>query len=61
MPFWAAVGWPLFGLNFPVADKLSATPGNGFIADLAPLDLIYPGLLSDEVKAAIGKPHARPC
>jgi arginine N-succinyltransferase len=57
-PFWTAVGKQFFGVDFPVADEMSAVKGVEFIANLMPKFPIYLDLLPSDAQAAIGKAHA---
>lgn len=56
-PFWDAVGAKFFGMSFEQADKLSATEGNRFIAELMPRIPICEDLLPGAAQAAIARPH----
>lgn len=56
-PFWDAIGARFFGMQFAEADRLSATDGAGFIADLMPKQPIYTALLPEEARQAIGRAH----
>jgi arginine N-succinyltransferase len=56
-PFWNAVGARFFSMDFATADRLSATRGADFIAELLPKHPIYIELLPEEARAVIGKPH----
>lgn len=56
-PFWDAVGARFFGMSFVEADRLSATEGAGFIADLMPKQPIYTALLPPAARHAIGRAH----
>jgi arginine N-succinyltransferase len=57
-PFWNAVGARFFSMDFATADRLSATRGADFIAELLPKHPIYIDLLPpDAARAVIGKPH----
>jgi arginine N-succinyltransferase len=56
-PFWNAVGARFFSMDFATADRLSATRGADFIADLLPKHPIYIELLPEQARAVIGKPH----
>ena len=44
-------------MDFATADRLSATRGADFIADLLPKHPIYIELLPEAARAVIGKPH----
>jgi arginine N-succinyltransferase len=55
-PFWAALGWHFFGIDFAEADRLSVT-NKKFIADLMPDHPIYIPLLPPDARAVIGQPH----
>ncbi|MDB5707336.1 MAG: astA [Sphingomonas bacterium] len=56
-PFWNAVGARFFSMDFATADRLSATRGADFIADLLPKHPIYIELLPEAARDVIGKPH----
>ena len=56
-PFWNAVGARFFSMDFATADRLCATRGADFIADLLPKHPIYIELLPQEARAVIGMPH----
>lgn len=55
--FWEAVGRRFFNMSFADADRLSATRGNEFIADMMPEYPIYLDLLPRQVVDTIGRPH----
>lgn len=56
-PFWEAIGRHFFDMTFEQADLLCATGSNQFITELMPKHPIYTRLLSEEARAALGKPH----
>ncbi|WEK42000.1 MAG: arginine N-succinyltransferase [Candidatus Sphingomonas colombiensis] len=56
-PFWSAVGEKFFRMDFASADRVSATKGAEFIANLMPKFPIYLDLLPEDARACIGKPH----
>lgn len=56
-PFWDAVGARFFNMDFNAADKMSASRGSDFIAELMPKHPIYIDLLPEETRNVIGKPH----
>ncbi|MEO6436917.1 MAG: arginine N-succinyltransferase [Tepidisphaeraceae bacterium] len=55
-PFWNALGWHFFGIDFAEADRLSVV-NKKFIADLMPDHPIYIPLLPADAQAVIGQPH----
>ncbi|MGB3627754.1 MAG: arginine N-succinyltransferase [Henriciella sp.] len=57
-PFWDAIGYHFFGMEFTEADILSATTDNQFILDLMPKYPIYVDLLPPEAREVIGRCHA---
>jgi arginine N-succinyltransferase len=57
-PFWECLGRHFFRMDFPDADKLSATTDNQFICDLMPKYPIYVDLLPAEAREVIGRCHA---
>lgn len=56
-PFWEAVGQHFFKMSFDEADKLSATHGAEFIADLLPKYPLYVDLLPRGARETLGRPH----
>lgn len=57
-PFWDAVGSVFFAPNaFEDLDVMTGLGDKDFIAELMPEHPIYLDLLSDEVRAAVGRPH----
>jgi arginine N-succinyltransferase len=57
-PFWEGVGRRFFLREFHEADFLSGIGNKDFIEDLMPRHPIYVDLLPDDVREAIGRPHA---
>ncbi len=57
-PFWECLGRHFFRMDFPEADRLSATTDNQFICDLMPKYPIYVDLLPPEAREVIGRCHA---
>ncbi|MEM7625470.1 MAG: arginine N-succinyltransferase [Planctomycetota bacterium] len=55
-PFWEALGRHFFGVDYPVADNLSARDKR-FIAELMPTHPIYLSLLPAAAREVIGKVH----
>lgn len=56
-PFWQWLKAHFFGIDFTSADHLTGIGDKSFIAELMPQLPIYINLLSDEVRAVIGKVH----
>lgn len=56
-PFWDAVGGRFYAMSFAEADRINATTGNQFIADLNPRAPIYVNMLSEEAQRVIGNVH----
>jgi arginine N-succinyltransferase len=56
-PFWDAACGRIIPLEFPEADRLSATEGMGWVSDLMPRQPIITALLPAEAQQAIGRPH----
>jgi arginine N-succinyltransferase len=54
-PFYKNLAQPFFGMPFATADKISATTGSQFIADLMPKYPIYVDLLPKAARNVIGK------
>lgn len=56
-PFWNGLAGRFFEMEFMEADRFNSLHGNQFIADLMPKYPVYVALLTDEARAAIGRPH----
>ena len=61
-PFWDAIGYQFFNMDFATADYLSGVGQKAFIAELMPRFPIYVDLLSADVQGVIGAvhPHSQP-
>lgn len=61
-PFWDAIGYKFFDMDFATADYLSGIGQKIFIAELMPRFPIYVDLLTPEVRNVIGQmhPHSQP-
>lgn len=61
-PFWDAIGYQFFNMDFATADYLSGVGQKAFIAELMPRFPIYVDLLSADVQGVIGAvhPHSKP-
>jgi len=56
-PVWNAIGAHFFNMSFDEADRLSGVGSNQFITELMPKYPIYTNLLSEQARAALGKPN----
>jgi arginine N-succinyltransferase len=56
-PVWDAIGRQFYDMEFAEADRLGATEGNRFIADLHPCHPIYVSMLPTAAQHALGRCH----
>ncbi|OYY70037.1 arginine N-succinyltransferase [Sphingomonas sp. 28-63-12] len=56
-PFWESLSGRFIPMRFAEADAYGGIHGNRFIADLLPKLPIYETMLTEQARAAIGRPH----